>query len=60
MMNGKQRARWIADAISDLQRIQKQSRGKPEDGDLTQALENLRRAREKALADAGAEDGRGG
>jgi hypothetical protein len=51
-MNGKHRARWLAEIISEIQRFHKQARGSAEDGLVTQALEKLHTAREKALADA--------
>ena len=49
-MNGKQRARWYANSISDLQRLQKQTRGRIDDAPLRTALEKLREARELALS----------
>jgi hypothetical protein len=55
-MNGKQRARWIADIISDTQRAAKQSRGEPEEKHLVDALECLRLAREAALGSSPARD----
>jgi hypothetical protein len=50
-MNNRQRARWIADLISDAQRLAKHSKGCPEESSVAQAIENLRQAREKALGD---------
>jgi hypothetical protein len=50
VMNGKQRAKWYADAISDLQRLQKQARGRVDDAPLRTAVEKLREARELALS----------
>lgn len=49
MMNGKQRARWIADLISDAQRLAKHSHGMPEEKQVANAIEYLRIARDKAL-----------
>jgi hypothetical protein len=51
MMNGKQRARWIAELISDAQRLAKHSRGRSEEKSVASAIENLYLAREKALGD---------
>ena len=49
-MNGRQRARWYATAISDLQRLQKQARGRVDDAPLQTAIDKLRDARELALS----------
>jgi hypothetical protein len=49
-MNGRQRAKWYADAISDLQRLQKQARGRVDDAPLRIAVDKLREARELALS----------
>jgi hypothetical protein len=49
-MNGRQRAKWYADAISDLQRLQKQARGRIDDAPLRVALDKLREARDLALS----------
>jgi hypothetical protein len=51
MMNGKHRARWISELISEAQRLHKKARGCPEDALLTQALEKLATARDMALDD---------
>lgn len=56
-MNGRQRARWYADQVSDLERLQKQARGRPDSDDLAQAISRLRDAREKALSDDDQEGG---
>ena len=56
-MNGRQRARWYADQVSDLQRLQKQTREAPAEAVLLgQALQKLREARDLALASAGGVD----
>jgi len=47
-MNGKHRARWLADIISELQRYHKKARGQVEDRQVSQALEQLQVARENA------------
>jgi hypothetical protein len=54
-MNGKHRARWLAEIVSELQRYHKKARGCAEDALITQALEKLQVARERANAE-GAED----
>jgi hypothetical protein len=51
-MNNKQRARWIADVTSDLQRVAKHTREHPEDVFIQKAIESLRQAREAALKDS--------
>jgi hypothetical protein len=60
-MNGRQRARWYADAISDLQRAHKQARGSSDEPLVSEAIEKLRAARLHALANASddKENGRG-
>ena len=55
-MNSKQRARWIADLISDAQRLAKHTHGKPEEKLVASAIEDLHLAREKALGDNTSED----
>ena len=55
MMNGKHRARWIADQITELQRLQKKTRGKPEAPLVASAIEKLAAARTLALADSSEE-----
>ena len=54
-MNGKHRARWIADQIAELQRLQKKTRGKPEAPLVAAAIEKLAAARTLALADSSEE-----
>jgi len=54
-MNGKQRARWYADVISDLQRAQKQATGQPDEELLRSAVAMLQGARARALASSDAE-----
>lgn len=56
-MNGRQRARWYADQVSDLEKLQKQARGRPDAALLDQAVECLRAAREEALADVPRDEG---
>lgn len=51
MMNGKQRARWCADVISDVQRLRKHARGRADGVILDVALSKLADARLAALAD---------
>jgi len=51
MMNGKHRARWLAEIVSEMQRFHKKARGSVEDGLVAQALEKLQAARETALTD---------
>jgi hypothetical protein len=50
-MNGKHRARWLSDIISELQRYHKKARGQVEDRQVSQALEQLQVARENAIGD---------
>ena len=49
MMNGKQRARWLADLISDLQRFASKAQTAPEMGHVRKALNSLDEARRAAL-----------
>jgi hypothetical protein len=49
MMNGKQRARWLADLISELQRFTSKARDAPEAGHVRKALNSLDDARRAAL-----------
>ena len=51
-MNGRQRAVRLADKITDLQRLQRQFKGKPEALPLGQAIAKLGEARQLALADS--------
>ncbi len=48
-MNGRQRAVRLADKITDLQRLQRQFKGKPEALPLGQAIAKLSEARQLAL-----------
>ena len=48
MMNGKQRARWLADLISELQRFTSKSKEAPEAGHVRKALNSLDEARRAA------------
>ena len=50
-MNGRQRARWAADIITDLQRLQKRARGRLDAPGLARALTELAAARAAALAE---------
>ena len=54
MMNGKQRARWLSDCISELQRFTSKAREAPEAGHVRKALNSLDEARRAAL-EAGSE-----
>jgi hypothetical protein len=49
MMNGKQRARWLSDCISELQRFTSKAKDAPEAGDVRKALASLDDARRTAL-----------
>lgn len=55
-MNGKQRARWFADLISDLQRLRKHTTGHSDDEQACKALQHLGHARDFALADTNEQD----
>jgi hypothetical protein len=48
MMNGKQRARWLAEMISEIQRYVSKSKDASECGLVQQALNNLHDARRMA------------
>ena len=50
-MNGKQRARWFAELISDLQRLRKHTTGHSDDEHACKALQNLGHARDAALVE---------
>ena len=56
-MNGKQRARWYADVISDLQRAQKQAAGHLDEELVRGAVAMLQGARTRALASSDGEKG---
>jgi len=60
-MNGKHRARWIAEQITELQRLQKKTKGKPEAPIVAEAISKLHQARSLALSDTveGDDDGDG-
>ena len=49
MMNGKQRARWLSDLISELQRFTSKAKEAPEAGHVRKALSCLDDARRAAL-----------
>ena len=49
MMNGKQRARWLSDLISELQRFTSKAKDAPEAGHVRKALASLDDARRSAL-----------
>ena len=54
MMNGRQRARWYADQVSDLQRLHRQTREAPAEAVLVlHAIQKLHEARQLALASEG-------
>ena len=48
-MNGKQRARWLSDLISELQRFTSKAKDAPEAGHVRKALGSLDEARRAAL-----------
>lgn len=50
-MNGKHRARWIAEQITELQRLQKKTRDRPEAPFVAEAISKLHQARTLALSD---------
>jgi len=50
-VNGKQRARWYADIISDVQRLRKKAHGHGDTQPLDAALTKLFEARTVALAE---------
>ena len=52
-MNGRQRARWAADILADLQRLRKAGQGRAGASELARAEEALRAARAAALAEVG-------
>lgn len=49
MTNGKHRARWLADIISETQRYLSKAREAPEANAIRQALSRLAEARQAAL-----------
>ena len=49
MTNGKHRARWLADIISETQRYLSKAREAPEANAVRQALSRLAEARQAAL-----------
>ena len=49
MTNGRHRARWMAEIISELQRYASKTREAPETGHVRKALANLDDARRSAL-----------
>ena len=52
LSNGKHRARWLAEMISETQRYLAKAREAPEAELVRRALGSLQDAREKALSDA--------
>jgi hypothetical protein len=56
-MNGRKRARWYADVISDLQRAHKQARGSSDASLISEAIAKLQTARLHALADVSNDTG---
>jgi hypothetical protein len=59
-VNGRQRARWAADILTDLQRLRKASLGRAGASELAKADEAIRAARAAALGEEGDRDtGRG-
>ena len=53
MTNGRHRARWLAELVSDTQRYLAKAREAPEAAEVRRALALLQDARKKALADVG-------
>jgi hypothetical protein len=49
MMNGKHRARWLADMISEAQRYISKAKGAPETADVQKALNLLDDAKRTAI-----------
>lgn len=49
MMNGKQRARWLAEIVSETQHCLSKTREAPEAEHLRQAINHLHDARQTAL-----------
>jgi hypothetical protein len=56
--NGKHRARWLAELVSETQRYLARAREAPEAADVRRALALLQDARAKALAEDGEGDER--
>jgi hypothetical protein len=52
MMNGKQRARWLSDMISESQRYISKSKGQPETPSVSKTIALLEDARRIALEHA--------
>jgi hypothetical protein len=57
MMNGKHRARWLSDLISELQRYTSKAKDAPETGSVRKALNCLDEARQIARDSYTASDG---
>ena len=55
-LNGRQRARWLSDMISETQRYLSKSQGSPETPLVQRALEALNDARTKANRDTSSID----
>ena len=51
MTNGRHRARWLAEIVSEAQRYLSRAREAPEADQVRRALSLLQAARETALAD---------
>jgi len=55
--NGRHRARWLAELVSEAQRYLARAREAPEASDVRRAITLLQDARVKALADVREDDG---
>jgi hypothetical protein len=55
-MNGKQRARWAADIMSELQRLRKHTKGHPDDEWMGKAYVSMQTGRDLALKEHGDEE----
>ena len=53
-MNSRQRARWAAEIVAELQKLQKRSQGRSESPALARALAELAAARTLMLAEVSA------
>ncbi len=56
MTNGKHRARWLAELISDAQHYLSRAREAPEAGEVRQAISHIENARQAALASDAQDD----
>jgi len=56
MTNGRHRARWLAEMVSEAQRYLARAREAPEAAEVRRAVEALQEARGKALAEVRREE----